>query len=77
LRSDALLHLDLLCKALLVVQLGPQAAKFLRIFRLSVELAGLAFSGAFLMVESSVASGSVSLLFVFFPFLVIPFVLVI
>lgn len=52
LRLDALPHLDLLRMALLVVELGPQAAQVLRILRLLVEFTGLALADALLVVEA-------------------------
>lgn len=52
LRTDALLHLDLLCMALLLVELGSQSAEILGILRLLVGFTGDALSGAFLVVEA-------------------------
>lgn len=52
LRLDALLHLDLLRMALLLVHLGPQAAQVLGIFGLLVTFTGLALPGALFMVEA-------------------------
>ena len=52
LRLDALLHLDLLRMALLLVHLGPQAAQVLGIFGLLVAFTGLALPGALFVVEA-------------------------
>lgn len=48
---DALTHLDLLLMALLLVQLGPQAAQVLRILGLLVRFTGLALADTLIVIE--------------------------
>lgn len=48
---DALLHLDLLLVALLLVQLGPQTTQVLRILGLLVTLTGLTFALLLIVIE--------------------------
>jgi hypothetical protein len=49
---DALLHLNLLLVALLLVQLGPQTTQVLRIVGLLVSLTGLTLALALIVVEA-------------------------
>lgn len=48
---DALAHLDLLLMALLLVQLGPQAAQVLRILGLLVRFTSLALADTLIVIE--------------------------
>lgn len=49
---DALLHLNLLLVALLLVQLGPQTTQILRIVGLLVSLTGLTFAFTLIVIEA-------------------------
>lgn len=51
LRPDALLHLDLLRMALLLVQLGPQATQILSILRLLVRLTRLLLAQPLIVIQ--------------------------